>query len=96
MRTTLRNLAVVSAVSLTPFAFPHGALAWDALTCQQAYQACYLGNPRGCGVARQCQALMAGQGGGSPADRWVGADELQHEGMRGVRPGPLTTYDFVR
>jgi hypothetical protein len=95
MRTTIRNLAVVSAVTLTPFAFPHGALAWDALTCQEAYQACSLGDALGCDVAQQCQALMTGPGGGSPADRWVGPDELQHGGIRGVRRGPLTTYDFV-
>jgi len=36
------------------------------------------------------------RGGGSPADRWVSPDELSHGGLRGVRPGPLTTYDFVR
>ncbi|MEM7253536.1 MAG: hypothetical protein AAF493_19140 [Pseudomonadota bacterium] len=33
---------------------------------------------------------------GSPADRWVGRDELRRGGVRGVRPGPLTTYDFIR
>ena len=37
-----------------------------------------------------------GGGSGSPADRWVGADELNRGGLRGVRPGPLSTYDFVR
>ncbi|MCH9672030.1 MAG: hypothetical protein K0U93_11340 [Gammaproteobacteria bacterium] len=32
----------------------------------------------------------------SPADRWVSPRELRQGGLRGVRPGPLTTYDFIR
>lgn len=34
--------------------------------------------------------------GGSPADRWVSPEELTHGGLRGVRPGILSTYDFIR
>lgn len=40
--------------------------------------------------------LNLNNGGGSPADRWVGPEEITQGGLRGVRPGPLTTYDFVR
>ena len=96
MRTSLRNLAVVSAVSLVPFSFPLSALAWDALTCQQAVQGCAAwGDLRACAVVQQCQAEATGQGG-SPADRWVSPQELQQGGLRGVRPGPLSTYDFIK
>ncbi|MEA3412440.1 MAG: hypothetical protein U9R74_13010 [Pseudomonadota bacterium] len=40
--------------------------------------------------------LNLNSGGGSPADRWVSPEELTHGGLRGVRPGVLSTYDFVR
>jgi hypothetical protein len=86
---------VALATFLIPFTYSHSALAWDALTYQQAVQGCAWGYVRACAVMQQYQAAAAGRRG-SPADRWVSPAEIGQGGLRGVRPGPLTTYDFVR
>jgi hypothetical protein len=91
------RFALVSAIFLVPFTFPRSALSLDALTYQEAVVGCYRGYVRACEVMNAYQAMARGRlGGGSPADRWVGSDELRHGGLRGVRPGVLSTYDFVR
>jgi hypothetical protein len=91
------KFALVSAILLFPFAYPRSALAWDALTYQEAVLMCSMGNSRACSVMYAYQAMArAGRFGGSPADRWVSPGELGQGGVRGVRPGPLSTYDFVR
>ncbi|WP_152486094.1 hypothetical protein [Methylohalobius crimeensis] len=59
----------------------------------------YLYNPRtGCwaNLVNGASGCLNAGSGGSPADRWVSPEELTHGGLRGVRPGPLSTYDFVR
>jgi hypothetical protein len=87
------KLAAVSAVFLIPFTYPSSAISLNALTYQQAVSMCQMGDPRACAVAN---AYRSGSWGGSPADQWVSPEELQHGGLRGVRPGPLSTYDFIR
>ncbi len=92
--------AILSASLLLPLAYPLPGLALDALTYQQALRLCAAGYDYGCAVAYQYQAEVlrqySGSGGGSPADAWVSPSELTHGGVRGVRPGALTTYDFIR
>ena len=92
--------AIVSASLLLPLACPMPSLALDALTYQQALSLCAAGYDYGCAVAYQYQAEVlrqySGTGGGSPADAWVSPSELTHGGLTGVRPGALSTYDFVR
>jgi hypothetical protein len=83
-------IAAVSAIFLLPFTYPRSAHSLDALTYQQAVQLCYMGYPRGCQVMNAYRAPARGPSG-SPADRWVSPGETQR-----VRPGPLTTYDFIR
>jgi hypothetical protein len=91
------KFAVVSAIFVLPFACPRDAFSWDALTYQEAARLCVLGNSYACKVMTAYQAAIARSGsGGSPADRWVGSGELTRGGLRGVRRGPLSTYDFVR
>jgi hypothetical protein len=92
------KFAVVSAIFLLPFTYPRSALSWDSLTYQEAVWMCNMGYPRACDVVYAYRAGMASYGrpGGSPADRWVSPQELQQGGLRGVRRGPLSTYDFVR
>jgi hypothetical protein len=81
------KVAAVSAIFLVPFTYPRSALSLDALTYQQAVQLCSMGYPRACQVMN---AYRAGPSG-SPADRLVSPVETQR-----VRPGPLSTYDFIR
>ena len=88
------KFALVSTILLIPFTYPRSALSLDALTYQQAVLGCSMGYIRGCNVMYAYQA-MARSGGGSPADRWVGSDELRRGGLRGVRPGILSTRDFL-
>jgi hypothetical protein len=89
MKTGLR-FVVVSAIFLVPFTYPLSAMAWNALSYQEAVQRCAWGDPWACAVAQEYQA-QAARPPGSPADRWVSPQELPN-----VRRGPLTTYDFVR
>jgi hypothetical protein len=91
MRTSLKSLAVVSAVSLVPLSYPISARAFDALAYQQASRMCALGDPRACIVVQQYRSAMAYPGmGGAPADRWVSPQELPY-----VRPGILSHRDFL-
>ena len=89
------KLAAVSAIFLFPLAYPHSALARTYLNYQEAVWLCNICNPQACAVVIAYMAAMAGSGG-SPADRWVSPGELRQGGLRGVRPGVLSTYDFVR
>jgi hypothetical protein len=89
MKTGLR-FVIVSAICMVPFTFPLSAMAWNALSYQEAVARCAWGDLWACAVARQYQE-QAARPAGSPADRWVSPQELPN-----VRPGPLTTYDFVR
>jgi hypothetical protein len=68
--------AVVSAIFLFLFAHSHSALAWTALSYQEAVWLCSAGNLQACDVMYAYQE--------APSD------------LRGVRPGPLSTYDFIR
>ena len=90
MKTGLRFVVVVSATFLIPSTYPLSATAWNALSYQEAVQRCAWGDLWACAVAQEYQA-QAARPPGSPADRWVCPQEL-----RNVRPGPLSTYDFVR
>jgi hypothetical protein len=92
------KFAVVSVIFLFPFTSPHSALSWESLTYQEAVRMCDMGFSRACDVMYAYMAEIAGSGrsDGSPADRWVSPEELQQGGLRGVRPGPLSTYDFIR
>jgi hypothetical protein len=90
------KLAVVSTISLFPFAYPHGALAWTALTYQEAVWMCSVGNLQACDVMYAYEMAGSGAPGGSQADQWVSPEELQRGGLGGVRRGPLSTYDFIR
>ena len=90
------KFAVVSAIFLSPFAFPHGALAWTALSYEEAAWYCSTGNLQACDVMQAYEEAASGVQGVSPADGWVSPQELQRGGVRGIRRGPLGTHDFVR
>jgi hypothetical protein len=90
------KFAVVSAIFLGPFAFPHGALAWTALSYEEAAWYCSTGNLQACDVMQAYEEAASGVQGVSPADGWVSPRELQRGGLRGIRRGPLSTHDFVR
>ena len=68
--------AVVSAILLFLFAYSHSALAWTALSYQEAAWLCSSGNLQACDVMYAYE--------NAPSD------------LRGVRRGPLSTYDFIR
>lgn len=97
------SLALISVSIAAP-----RALAWHAPTYQQAVAYCLQGDAYACSVVQAYQQSAVGYqggfqggygggyGGGSPADAWVAPEELTRGGINGVRPGPLTTYDFVR
>jgi hypothetical protein len=70
------KFAVVWAIFLLPFAYPHSALAWTALSYQEASWLCSAGNLQACDVMYAYEK--------APSD------------LRGVRRGPLSTYDFIR
>ena len=92
--------SIISACLLLPLVYPLHGHALNALTYQQALRLCAAGYDDGCAVAYQYQAKVlrqySGGGGASPADAWVSPNELTQGGLRGVRPGVLSTYDFVR
>ncbi len=92
--------AILSASLLVPLASPVPGFALDALTYQQALRLCAAGYSYGCSVAYQYQAAAlrqySGSSGGSPADAWVSPGEISRGGVDGVRPGVLSTYDFIR
>ena len=87
------KFAVVSAIFLFPFTYPPSALAWNSLTYQEAVWMCGMGNRHACDVM---YAYEMARSGGSPADGWGSREELGQGGLRGVRRGPLSTYDFIR
>jgi hypothetical protein len=70
------KFAVASAIFLFPFAYPHSALSWTALSYQEAVWLCSTGNLQACEVMYGYEQ--------APSD------------LRGVRRGPLSTYDFIR
>ena len=43
--------ALVSAIFLLPFAYPHSALSWTALSYQEAVWLCSTGNLQACEVS---------------------------------------------
>jgi hypothetical protein len=71
------------------------ALVW----CSQGYQnACTIALQYELEAHKQIHPAYQGWdiGSGSPADNWVGPEELYQGGVRGVRPGPMSTIDFLR
>lgn len=70
------KFAVASAIFLFPFAYPHSALSWTALSYQEAVWLCSTGDLQACDVMYAYEA--------APSE------------LRGVRRGPLSTYDFIR
>ena len=44
------KFAVVSAIFLFPFAYPHSALSWTALSYEEAVWLCSAGNLQACDV----------------------------------------------
>ena len=75
MGTKLKS-AVVSAIFLMPFAYPHSALSrnWKALSYQEAAWTCGTGNLQACEVMYAYEMARSGMSGnsqvsgGSPAD----------------------------
>lgn len=95
----LLKSVVTLAILLVTCAFPLRGFAWNASTYQQAVAMCARGNDYACRVMYQYQRDAGqnyGGGAGSPADRWVSPEETGQGGVRGVRPGPLSTYDFLK
>lgn len=90
------KLAVASAVFLFPFVYPYGALAWTALSYEEAVWMCSVGNLQACDVAYKYETAGSSTSGGGPADQSVGPEELQRGGLGGVRRGPLSSDDFIR
>jgi hypothetical protein len=82
------KFAAVSTILLLPFTYSESALAWNALSYQQAVWLCSMGDVRGCAVMRAYQDAAAP--GGSPADRWVSPGEVQQQ-----RPGALSRWDLI-
>jgi hypothetical protein len=54
------KFAVVSAIFLSPFAFPHGALAWIALSYEEAAWYCSTGNLQACDVMQAYEEAASG------------------------------------
>ena len=79
-----RLSAVVSAIFLLPFAYPHSALSWNsnALSYQEAAWMCGTGNLQACEVMYAFEMAPSGAaggtqvsgGGGSPADSTMPKD----------------------
>jgi hypothetical protein len=90
------KFAAVSAILLGPFALSHSALAWTALSYEEAAWHCSTGNLQACDVMHAYEEAASGSTGISPADGWVSPHELQRGGLRGIRRGPLSTHDFIR
>ena len=90
------KFAAVSAILLGPFAFPHSALSWTALSYEEAAWHCSTGNLQACDVMRAYEEAASEVQGVSPADGWVSPQELQRGGLRGIRRGPLSTNDFIQ
>jgi hypothetical protein len=81
------KFAAVPAILLLQFTYPQSALAWNALSYQQAVLLCGMGDVRGCAVMRAYQDAARG---GSPADQWVSPPEVQQQ-----RPGALSRWDLI-
>ena len=62
-----RLSAVVSAIFLMPFAYPHGALSlnWNALSYQEAAWMCGTGNLQACEVMYAYEMARSGMSGKS-------------------------------
>jgi hypothetical protein len=77
-----RLSAVVSAIFLMPFAYPHGALSWNwnALSYQEAAWMCGTGNLQACEVMYAYEMARSGMSGksqvsgGSPGDSTIPQD----------------------
>jgi hypothetical protein len=77
-----RLSAVVSAIFLMPFAYPHSALSWNwnALSYQEAAWICGTGNLQACEVMYAYEMARSGMSGnsqvsgGSPADSTIPQD----------------------
>ncbi len=89
------RFVLVLMLSLVPLAHSSKALAWDAMSYQQALGWCYAGDVYACRVAEAYEMELGNRyrapEGGSPADQWVSPEEARQE-----RPGPLSTSDFLR
>jgi len=46
------KFAAVSAIFVLPFTYSQSALAWNALSYEQAVSLCRMGDPRGCAAVR--------------------------------------------
>ena len=78
------KFAVLSAIFLMPFAYPHSALSWNwkALSYQEAAWMCGTGNLQACEVMYAYEMARSGAaggsqvsgGGGSPADSTIAQD----------------------
>jgi hypothetical protein len=74
--------AVVSAIFLLPFAYPHSALSWEwnTLSYQEAVWMCSTGSPEACEAMYAYEMARAGVSGGrqvsggSPADSTMPQD----------------------
>ena len=54
------KFAVVSVIFLSPFAFPHGALAWTALSYEEAAWYCSTGNLQACDIMHAYEEAASG------------------------------------
>jgi hypothetical protein len=54
------KLAVVSAIFLFPFAYPHSALSWTALSYEEAAWMCSTGNLQACDVMYAYEEARSG------------------------------------
>jgi hypothetical protein len=61
------KFAVVAAIFLLPFAYPHSALSWNwnALSYQEAVWMCGTGNLQACDVMYEYEMARSGVPGGS-------------------------------
>jgi hypothetical protein len=74
------KFAAASAIFLIPFTYTPSALAWNALTYQEAVYLCNAGNSRACAVKSAYEAqIRSGRG-----NQWD------------TRPGLFSTYDLLK
>jgi hypothetical protein len=64
------KFAVVSAIFLLPFAYPHNALSWEwnSLSYQEAVWMCGTGSLQACDVMYAYEMARSGVAGGNSAD----------------------------
>jgi hypothetical protein len=82
-------VATLAAIFLSPFACPHGALAWTPLNYDEAAWMCSVGNLQACDFMYAYEMNRSRvPGGGLLADPWVVPGDPQPGATTGASHGP--------